>query len=223
MNPTPRILIVDRDAIVGRSLRDTLEGEGYDALHVPTGSEAIEAMEHGRADRDAAAFGVALIDQDAVGPTGGIHLARRLHRDRPTLVPIMLSGFRKVEAAVEAMRLGAADYLLKPIAEAELRDAVQRAMQRHLLLIERDTAQQDIPDPRREAVHDTGDANPTDDGQDVWQPVALSEAMKAPERRILLQALEANEWNRGQTARDLEINRTTLYKKIRQYRLDEPA
>ena len=51
----------------------------------------------------------------------------------------------------------------------------------------------------------------------------LSEAMKAPEREILLAALEANGWNRGETAKQLDINRTTLYKKIRQHRLDEPA
>ena len=47
--------------------------------------------------------------------------------------------------------------------------------------------------------------------------------MKAPERRILLSALQANDWNRGETAKQLDINRTTLYKKIRLHRLDEPA
>ncbi|MFP4144809.1 MAG: helix-turn-helix domain-containing protein, partial [Phycisphaeraceae bacterium] len=56
-----------------------------------------------------------------------------------------------------------------------------------------------------------------------WRPTALAEAMEEPERQILLAALEANAWNRQETAAELGINRTTLYKKIKQYRLDEPA
>jgi DNA-binding NtrC family response regulator len=56
-----------------------------------------------------------------------------------------------------------------------------------------------------------------------WTPMPLAQAMEEPERQILLSALEANGWNRQETARQLSINRTTLYKKIKQYRLDEPA
>jgi len=144
---------------------------------------------------------------------------RQLHDDRPMIVPIVTSAFRKVEAAVAAMRLGAADYLLKPILEKELLNAVQRAMQRHLLMIERELTQTDVGKP----IEQTQDETRDDHNAGHWQPMSLSEAMKAPERRILLAALEANDWNRGETARQLDINRTTLYKKIRQHRLDEPA
>lgn len=56
-----------------------------------------------------------------------------------------------------------------------------------------------------------------------WNPMPLSEAMKDPEKQILLSALEANNWNRQVTSKQLAINRTTLYKKIRRYRLDEPS
>lgn len=58
---------------------------------------------------------------------------------------------------------------------------------------------------------------------DGWTPMALTEALLEPERRILLAALEANGWNRQATAGQLDINRTTLYKKIKQFRLDEPS
>ncbi len=58
---------------------------------------------------------------------------------------------------------------------------------------------------------------------DGWTPMPLADALLEPERRILLAALEANEWNRSETARQLGIDRTTLYKKIRKFRLDEPA
>ncbi|MGI9013996.1 MAG: sigma-54-dependent transcriptional regulator [Phycisphaerales bacterium] len=54
----------------------------------------------------------------------------------------------------------------------------------------------------------------------AWQPMSLAEAMQEPERRIILAALRAHNWSRQQTADALAINRTTLYKKMKQYKLD---
>ena len=53
----------------------------------------------------------------------------------------------------------------------------------------------------------------------------LKEALEEPEKRIILEALEALGWNRQETARMLDINRTTLYKKMKKYGLllEEPA
>lgn len=56
-----------------------------------------------------------------------------------------------------------------------------------------------------------------------WVPTALSVALEEPEKRIILKALRANEWNRTRTAEDLGINRTTLYKKMRGFGLDRLA
>src|SRR5690606_14790502 len=58
-------------------------------------------------------------------------------------------------------------------------------------------------------------------GDDPWEPMPLADALRGPERRIILKALEANDWNRQKTADDLGINRTTLYKKMKAYGLDE--
>ncbi len=54
-----------------------------------------------------------------------------------------------------------------------------------------------------------------------WTPMPLRDALIEPERQIILAALEANEWNRSETAKQLDINRTTLYKKIKQYGLEQ--
>ena len=53
----------------------------------------------------------------------------------------------------------------------------------------------------------------------------LKEALEEPEKRIIIQALQAFNWNRQETARVLDINRTTLYKKMKKYNLliDEPV
>lgn len=63
-----------------------------------------------------------------------------------------------------------------------------------------------------------GGAAPGDDG--VWTPMTLEEALREPERRILLKALRANAWNRQKTADQLGINRTTLYKKLKSLGID---
>ena len=224
LNHPPSILIVERDTIAGEALLQSLAKQGYRAAHVRTGEEAIQTLEREQASPDMPQVGVVIADQDAVGPMGGLGLIRRLHDDWPGVVPIIVSGFRKVEAAVQAMRLGAADYLLKPIVEAELIDAAERAVQRHLLLVEHDTAQQEITtQSNNDEAADPAVLHLIPESADAWNPMSLSEAMKDPERRILVAALNANDWNRGETAKQLDINRTTLYKKIRQYRLDEPA
>ncbi|MFG0329628.1 MAG: sigma-54-dependent transcriptional regulator [Phycisphaerales bacterium] len=59
------------------------------------------------------------------------------------------------------------------------------------------------------------------DEDDLWDGEPLSEAMDRQERRILLLALEEHEWNRQRTSEALGINRTTLYKKMKQHGLDQ--
>jgi len=56
-----------------------------------------------------------------------------------------------------------------------------------------------------------------------WEPTDLADALLAPEKRIILKALRANDWNRQRTAGDLGINRTTLYKKMKAHGLDRMA
>jgi DNA-binding NtrC family response regulator len=54
-----------------------------------------------------------------------------------------------------------------------------------------------------------------------YQPMRLKRALEGPERRILLQALQAHQWNRQATAEVLGINRTTLYKKMKRLNLEQ--
>jgi DNA-binding NtrC family response regulator len=61
---------------------------------------------------------------------------------------------------------------------------------------------------------------PADAEDAPWVPGPLEELMREPERRILLRALKANGFNRQKTAEQLKINRTTLYKKMKQLGID---
>jgi DNA-binding NtrC family response regulator len=55
--------------------------------------------------------------------------------------------------------------------------------------------------------------------QQTYKTTSLKEALAGPEKNIIRQALEANHWNRQLTAKALQINRTTLFKKMKQYDL----
>jgi transcriptional regulator with PAS, ATPase and Fis domain len=55
--------------------------------------------------------------------------------------------------------------------------------------------------------------------QQAYKPMSLKGALAGPEKAIIKQALEAHHWNRQETAKALEINRTTLFKKMKQYGL----
>ncbi len=59
--------------------------------------------------------------------------------------------------------------------------------------------------------------------QKEYRPMSLKEALGTPEKNIIRRALEANHWNRKETAKSLQINRTTLFKKMRRYGLYEEA
>ncbi len=63
----------------------------------------------------------------------------------------------------------------------------------------------------------------TDHSTTLYIPMPLKQALEVPEKRILETALRANDWNRQATAEQLEINRTTLYKKMKRYGLDVPV
>jgi DNA-binding NtrC family response regulator len=70
---------------------------------------------------------------------------------------------------------------------------------------------------------DLTDSIKQDRRQKAYSPTSLKDALAEPEKSIVRQALEANHWNRQETAKTLQINRTTLYKKMKQYGLDVEA
>ncbi|MFI4859293.1 MAG: sigma-54-dependent transcriptional regulator [Phycisphaerales bacterium JB063] len=142
MPPNHRILIVDDDPVVARSLAQTLDGWGHTTATAPDAEHALAMLES--AAREAADhFGIVISDQD-LPRQNGLDLVKRLREDFADVVPILITGFGKVETAVQAMRLGAADYLMKPLVEAELHAAVDKAVQSHALVAENRVLKQQL-------------------------------------------------------------------------------
>lgn len=143
--PRARILIVDDDPIVGESLADFLAAEGYEAASCLGASEAIDilaASEPPTADpgaapagRRARPFNVVLCDVAMPG-MNGLELLRTITQRFPSLVVLMLTAYGSIESAVEAIRLGASDYLAKPVVDSELRLSLEKALRQQALLAE---------------------------------------------------------------------------------------
>ncbi|MHC4418767.1 MAG: sigma-54-dependent transcriptional regulator [Planctomycetota bacterium] len=89
----------------------------------------------------------------------------------------------------------------------ELENAIERAV---LLSKDKFIAPDDLPNPIKQAQSRQ---------QDRSRPMSLKEALAEPEKDLIRHALEANNWNRQETAKALQINRTTLFKKMKQYGL----
>lgn len=142
----PRILIVDDDPIVADSLGEFLEREGHATLTAASGEEAVAMLDSGPVVRGAAEQGpIGVVITDLNMPRcDGITLLKTIRKKHPSVAVIVITGFGKIETAVEAIRAGAVDYLTKPIVDDELRIAVGKAMQQHTLLAENQSLREQL-------------------------------------------------------------------------------
>ena len=128
-----RILIVDDDAVVARSLAEFLHEEGHEAATAADGAAGLAALEE--AERGGRPAQVLICDVSMPGMDGLEVLRRAQVKHRATAV-LMLTGYGSIQQAVGALRLGAVDYLTKPLVDAELRAALERALRQQALLSE---------------------------------------------------------------------------------------
>jgi heterodisulfide reductase subunit A len=101
-----RILIVDDELVVRDSLKEWLEDEGFQVDMAESGAEALEKV-------TGEAYHLMLLDIKMPG-MDGVEVLKRSKDIRPELPVVMMTAYATVETAVEAMKLGAMDYLMKP-------------------------------------------------------------------------------------------------------------
>ena len=129
-----RILIVDDDPIVAESLADFLGREGYATATACDGSEALTMLDDA-IEKVGSGFGILIADMN-MPRCDGMELLKGMRKKHESVVPIVVTGFGKIDSAVEAVRLGAVDYLTKPVVDDELRLAVNKAVNQHTLVHE---------------------------------------------------------------------------------------
>lgn len=123
-----RILVVDEDQVILDSLCDFLSAEGYAAVGVASRRAALERL----SGED---FGLIITDLNL--PDGsGLELLEAVTIEHPHTVVIVIAGYGTIESAVRAIKLGAYDYLTKPVIDDDLRMAVARALKQQSLISE---------------------------------------------------------------------------------------
>lgn len=132
----PRILLIDDDAAVRESMSRTLRSAGYTVLAASTGEEGLEAARAG-------SFDVILSDMRMSGMSG-LDVLRKLRESHIDSVFIIMTGFGTVDTAVEAMKLGAVDFVQKPFFRDELLMRVRSAAERRQLARQVDLLQRHI-------------------------------------------------------------------------------
>lgn len=116
----PRLLVVDDEPALMATLRDTLREEGYHVTAVESGEAALAILSRANFD---------LLLTDLVMPAmGGIELIEGAVALDPFLVAIVMTGHGSIPTAVDAMKTGAIDYVLKPIKLTALVPAIERAL-----------------------------------------------------------------------------------------------
>jgi len=122
------ILVVDNDRDILNSLSQFLSLEGFQVSGVETLKAAVSELQEQT---------YCLVIADINLPDGnGLELLDKVNRDYPETVVIIITGYGTIENAVEAIKRGAYEYLTKPIADDELRLAVERAVKQQSLMSE---------------------------------------------------------------------------------------
>jgi DNA-binding response OmpR family regulator len=119
---TPKVLIVDDEQNILLFLSEALEDEGYTITTKGSGKEAVSIIEH--EDFDLVLVDLKLHDID------GLEVTREVKKHSPDTVVIMLTGHGSLDTAVEAMRFGVFDYLLKPCSIQDLRNSLRRGLEK---------------------------------------------------------------------------------------------
>src|ERR671939_1071304 len=117
-----RILFADDERSLQEFMRSELPRLGHEVTVCPDGRAALKVLERG-------AFDAAILDLRMPGMTG-IEVLEHLKKVSPDTEAVVMTGHASMETAVEAMRLGAADYITKPCKLTELEVLLQKVCER---------------------------------------------------------------------------------------------
>jgi response regulator RpfG family c-di-GMP phosphodiesterase len=124
----PRVLIVDDEKFIRDILADFLGMEGYLVRTAEDGAAALNELHHAHYD---------LIISDLKMPRmGGLELLEAIGHAAPNALTVIMTGFGTVETAIDAMKRGAYDYILKPFKVEEVIHVVQRGLEKQRLSAE---------------------------------------------------------------------------------------
>jgi len=123
--PKANLMVVEDDPLQRRLIKENLEAEDYTVFEADSGKAALEIVKEYPID-------VAIVDNKLENEIG-IDVIQLLLEQNPLLTPIMVTAFSNVENAVEAMKKGAYDYIVKPLDFDKFLLVLNRALERQKL------------------------------------------------------------------------------------------
>ncbi len=123
-----RILVVDDEEIVLKSCRKILEGGGHEVFTALSGQEAFNLLKREPID-------IVITDIKMPG-IDGMQVLERVKTEYPDVLVIIITGYSTVQSAVQAMKLGAFDYVPKPFTPDEVLVVVEKALEKKSLIHE---------------------------------------------------------------------------------------
>ena len=122
MSSKANILVIDDELIILESCNRILSEDGYNVQAAQTGTEGLQKLRKEK-------FDIVLTDLK-MPDISGMEVLKRIMRSHPDIVVVMITGYSTVQTAVEAMKLGAYDYIPKPFTPEELEEAVSKALEK---------------------------------------------------------------------------------------------
>ena len=132
-----KVLLVDDEEEFCNMLSERLETRGLKVNAVLSGEEAVNRVEKQNFD--------AIILDLAMPGIDGLETLRRIKKKRPDLEILMLTGHGTVKSSIEAMKLGAEDFLEKPVDMNVLLEKIDEAKHKRMLILEK-KSQQEVED-----------------------------------------------------------------------------
>src|SRR3989442_12106210 len=132
-----RVLVIDDEPIIRDVLQDILAREGYVIDSVPDAESGLKVLDSGEA-------GLVILDLMLPG-IGGFETLKEIKRRDPDSVVVMITAYGSVETAVQAMRMGAHDYLTKPFKNEDVVRTLNTGLRHRRVLAENRTLRRAPP------------------------------------------------------------------------------
>ena len=180
------ILVVDDDLIVRESFAGWFREDGY---RVDSAEDAIATLRKLQEQN----WNIILLDIMMPG-MDGIELLERIREANKNITVIIITAYASVESAVKALKIGAYDYITKPINPDDLDLLIKKALKEQEIECAKTSLKQGEYQPQRRRLSDV-------------------------ERYHIEQILRETGWNMDRSAQILDIDRTTLLRKMQKYGL----
>ncbi len=130
MVESSRILVIDDEEGIRRGIQRVLSSAGCRVVTADDGQAGLDALARER-------FDLALVDLKMPGAIDGLQVIKVALEHDPDLITVVISAYATLDAAIQATRLGAYDFLAKPFTPDELRMTVDKGLERRFLIRER--------------------------------------------------------------------------------------